>query len=193
MTQAVEHIFVCPQHLFFICQQNPKMKWFDHKQFLCFQVDPGGSPDCGLCGVREHHPNWSQWELAAVLLISSLSLLMSTSSASSLNSTICWPGPMDTYHPRHMGSQSYKPARDARQSQFFSRYIWKHLENLKTDDVYSTSCSLFLCMINLSHAILISCCLPRWSPMSLNLSRMRQRTMQTSNTSSVLFGAILIL
>ena len=28
----------------------------DRNQYLCYQVDPGGSPDCGLCGVREHPP-----------------------------------------------------------------------------------------------------------------------------------------
>ena len=38
---------------------------------------------------------------------------------SSLNSTSSWPGPMDTCNPRHMGSQSHKPTRDACQSQFY--------------------------------------------------------------------------
>ena len=83
---------------------------------------------------------------------------------------------MDTYHPRHMGSQSYKPARDARQSQFYICCL-KLSSNPK---------SLTQREIN---AILISCCLSRWSPMSSNLSRMRQRTMQTSNTSTAMLIA----
>ena len=71
MTQVIKPIYVCPQYLYFICKHIPQMKWFDHGQSFRFQVDPGGSPDCGLCGVRnEPHPSWSQSKQAANLLIS---------------------------------------------------------------------------------------------------------------------------
>ena len=95
---------------------------------------------------------------------------------------------MDTCYPRHMGSQSYKPARDARQSQFL-----QESENIIKSKSMTCSPLHTEKEISLTHAMMpITCDLPRWSPMSSNLSRMRQRTMQTSNTSSVVFGAILL-
>ena len=90
---------------------------------------------------------------------------------------------MDTCHPRHMGSQSYKPTRDARQSQFL-----QESENIIKSKSMTCSPLHTEKEISLTHAMMpITCDLPRWSPMSSNLSRMRQRTMQTSNTSSVIF------